>query len=258
MSMANKGVSRETEEPASVLNALSEGSRQTRTLAECLAVDQARLARATLPDAGAEVFRTFDAAARLGILRRMQVEGATLLARYGLKDGLVRCKSHTSDTVRGWGCFIVGASPDLELSERLMHIASLADDAHFGVREWAWLALRPHLTVELKRSITLLLPWTTEPSERLRRFSSEALRPRGVWCSHIPSFKKDPSPGLALLQPLRADPSPYVQDSVANWLNDAGKTSPEWVRSVCSEWQLGHISPATRRICARALRNLKL
>ena len=113
MSMANKSVSRETEEPASVLNALSEGSRQTRTLAECLAVDQARLARATLPDAGAEVFRTFDAAARLGILRRMQVEGATLLARYGLKDGLVRCKSHTSDTVRGWGCFIVGASPDL-------------------------------------------------------------------------------------------------------------------------------------------------
>ena len=112
MSMANKSVSRETEEPASVLNALSEGSRQTRTLAECLAVDQARLARATLPDAGAEVFRTFDAAARLGILRRMQVEGATLLARYGLKDGLVRCKSHTSDTVRGWGCFIVGASPD--------------------------------------------------------------------------------------------------------------------------------------------------
>jgi 3-methyladenine DNA glycosylase AlkC len=235
---------------------LDQGTAESRTLADCLAVDQTRLIREALPDAGESALRTVDAAAGSGILRRMQVMGTVLSARYGLDEGLDRCGGHASDTVRGWACFIVGASPDLDLPTRLERIAPLADDAHFGVREWAWLALREHLAKDVARGIALLVPWTAVASERLRRFASEALRPRGVWCPHIPSLKKDPSPGLALLQPLNADPSPYVQDSVANWLNDAGKSSPEWVRAVVDGWQQGQASIATRRICARALRRL--
>lgn len=235
---------------------LDQGTAESRTLADCLAVDHARLVRSVLPDAGGPALRAVDAAAGSGILRRMQVIGAVLSVRYGLDEGLERCRGHTSDTVRGWACFIVGTSPDLDLPTRLARIAPLADDAHFGVREWAWLALREHLAKDVEQAIPLLVPWTAAASERLRRFGSEALRPRGVWCPHIASLKKDPSPGLALLQPLNADPSRYVQDSVANWLNDAGKSTPDWVRTVCSEWQRGQNSPATRRICARALRHL--
>ena len=141
--------------------------------------------------------------------------------------------------MRGWACFLVGALPDVSLQARLDRIRPLADDAHFGVREWAWLAVRPRLADDLQASVQALRPWTQDRSERVRRFASESLRPRGVWCAHIAALKSDPAIALPLLEPLRADPAAYVQDSVANWLNDASKDQPAWVRAVCARWLAG-------------------
>lgn len=116
--------------------------------------------------------------------------------------------------------------------------------------------MRPHLAQELAAAVAQLAAWTADPSERLRRFACEALRPRGVWCAPIAGFKQQPEGGLSILAPLRADASIYVQDSVANWLNDAGKDQPDWVPALCAQWLQGEPGAATRRICQRALRNL--
>ncbi|MGE8614246.1 MAG: DNA alkylation repair protein [Achromobacter veterisilvae] len=225
------------------------------TLTECLAVDFAALMQAVAPDAGDGAVNAMRAQAALGISRRMALAARLLEERLG-PDGFETLKAHRSDTVRGWACFMVGAMPAATLRERLDLIRPLADDAHFGVREWAWLAVRPQLAAELDAAVELLRPWTGDPSERVRRFASESLRPRGVWCAHIAALKTDPGRALPLLEPLRADPAAYVQDSVANWLNDASKDRPDWVRGVCARWSKGHPAEATERICKRALRSI--
>jgi 3-methyladenine DNA glycosylase AlkC len=225
------------------------------TLTECLAVDFAALMQAAAPQAGADAVAAMRAQAALGISRRMALAAHLLDERLG-PEGFEMLKAHRSDTVRGWACFMAGAAPAATLDECLARIRPLADDAHFGVREWAWLAVRPRLAADLDEALRLLRPWTAEPSERLRRFACESLRPRGVWCAHIAALKADPGRALPLLERLRADPAVYVQDSVANWLNDASKDRPDWVREVCARWSAGRPAAATERICKRALRSI--
>lgn len=255
MTSARKGAIRAADIPADVLHALSRGQMQSATLAECMALDQAMLVRTVFPGLSASALKAVNVACALGVLKRMACIGAVLLDELGT-DGIAQCQSHAADTVRGWACFMIGAQPALDLQARLTSIRPLADDVHFGVREWAWMGVRPHLAQELAESIAHLAPWTAEPSERLRRFASEALRPRGVWCAHIAALKREPAQALPILSPLRADPSAYVQDSVANWLNDAAKDQPVFVRDLCTQWLQGASTDATRRICQRAQRNL--
>jgi 3-methyladenine DNA glycosylase AlkC len=255
-STPRKGATRAADIPADVLQALSRGEMQSATLAEGLALDQAVLLRTVFPDLSPRVLEATDAACQLGILKRMAGIGAALLHELG-PVGIARCQTHASDTVRGWACFMICAQQGLDLPARLTAIQTLADDAHFGVREWAWMAIRPHLIQQLDTAIVCLTAWTALPSERLRRFACEALRPRGVWCAHSAALKQQPERALPILLPLRADPSGYVQDSVANWLNDAAKDQPGWVRDLCAQWLQGEPANATRRICRRAQRNLK-
>jgi len=209
-----------------------------------------------LPEIGRDAIAQMQAGAGLGVTQRMALAGTLCCAHFG-EAGLKKLSTHRSDTVRGWACYAIAALPDLTLEKRVILIRPLADDPHFAPREWGWLALRPHFIAELEKAISLLTPWTHEASEFLRRFASEALRPRGVWCAHITALRKTPALGLPLLEPLRADPSRYVQDSVANWLNDASKDAPDWAREVTSRWLAESPCTATQRIVTRALRTLR-
>jgi hypothetical protein len=52
----------------------------------------------------------------------------------------------------------------------------------------------------------------------------------------LPTFKKDPSPILQILETLKDDPEEYVRRSVANNLNDISKDHPDLVLDICERW----------------------
>lgn len=233
-----------------VVAELNAGTRESANLAEGLALDMPTLLSNVAGDWADDVA----CPKKPTITKVMNVIGNVLAEQPS--DELGRLANHTSDTARGWACFAIGRIDGLSLTQRLKRIQPLADDRHFGVREWAWLGIRQHIVEDAEQAVTRLIPWTKRKSEYLRRFATEATRPRGVWCKHIDLLKQTPQIAAPLLEPLRSDPSKYVQDSVANWLNDAGKTQPDWVRDVCDRWSKESATPETVRIVKRATRNL--
>ena len=247
-----KSVRRMSDITAERLAELNNGTAETTVLTECLAIDFALLMRTAFPDIPAELHQRLDGSTA-GITARM-AQAAELLHTHGT-IGLSDLNSHLSDTIRGWACYFIAQQQHLTLAEKLELIRPLADH-HFGVREWAWLAMRSDLIAQPELSFSLLLPWTNDPSYKIRRYVCEAVRPRGVWCAHFNLLKTQPELALPILEALRRDPEIYVQDSVANWLNDASKTKPDWVRSLCDSWLQESPSPATIRICKRALRTI--
>lgn len=237
------------------LSALDAGLAASRTLSDALAIDHTTLFRNVFPDADAALRAEVAEAQQLGILKRMTRIGAALAIRCDSAE-VDDMAAHPSDTVRGWACFLIAAQPPATPVVVLDRLRRFADDEHFAVREWVWMAARPVLVTELDASIDMLAAWTGDPSERVRRFASEALRPRGVWAAHIAALKKQPERGEPILHPLRDDPSRYVQDSVANWINDAAKTRPDWAVELCDRWGAASDDVATARIITRALRSL--
>jgi 3-methyladenine DNA glycosylase AlkC len=246
--ITRKGSLKSIDVPLDVLNQLNSGEIETVNLAECLAVDFAVLIERIVPELATVAKNRLLPAD--GITRRMAAMGRLLLEHCGAA-GVRDLEKHPSDTVRGWAAYLLAAIPNLFLEQRLDSIRPLANDHHFGVREWSWLAIRPYLANQINEAIPLLIPWVDESSPNLRRFAIEVTRPRGVWCTHIPQLKEHPELGLELLEPVRADESPYVRDSASNWLNDAAKSQPEWVKMVCARWQLESSVPQTKKLCTR-------
>lgn len=239
------------------LVAVNSGRAQARTLTEALGIDHSTLLASVVPNAPDSLTAAVAEAQQLGILKRMHAIG-TALHETLAGSQLAALSEHPSDTVRGWACFALAADPEsARIASVLEYTRPFADDSHFAVREWAWMATRAHLTSDLPESISRLSSWTGDPSERVRRFASEALRPRGVWARRIPELLNDPELGLPLLEPLRADPARYVQDSVANWINDAAKSQPEWALGLARRWRAESPTPETERILTRGLRSLQ-
>lgn len=218
--------------PPHILDRLNKGREETKTLSECLAMNQSTLLKALIPDVLTNALRN-DLREADGIVARMRLIGEVLADS---PEAFAVAASSAADTARGWSCFAIGALPDLSLEDRLARIRPFAADPHFGVREWAWLAVRPYVHAELDEAFRLLASWPTDLDENVRRFASEVTRPKGVWCPHIKELKENPTKGLVILDQLKADPAKYVQDSVGNWLNDCAKDRPYFVRETLDRW----------------------
>jgi 3-methyladenine DNA glycosylase AlkC len=232
-----------------ILNELNSGQREASNLMEMLAVDIGVLLHHVLP-----TFNYPTLPASLGVTKKYWLIATELQKQFDLSL-FESLKAHSSDTIRALACCLIGLQP-LSFAEKLELVYPLADDHHSGVREWAWMALREDCTIALEHSIALLIPWTADPSCNIRRFASELTRPRGVWCKHIRALREQPWLGLPILLPLRSDPTKYVQLSVGNWLNDAGKDHAKWVKDLCEAWVEASCTKDTDKICRRAMRNL--
>ncbi|MBI1766669.1 MAG: DNA alkylation repair protein [Acidobacteria bacterium] len=261
-----KGARRINEIPPDVLAQLNRGELATANLVEWLALDQRLLLQAVLPELGlqAAIPATLAAIARLkkpSAAQLIPVIGRALLpvvkAQAKRKSSFAGLAAHPSDVVRSWACHVVGGDAELPLAQKLDAIRPFAADAHFGVREIAWMAVRDALARELSAAIRGLSAWATDADENIRRFASEATRPRGVWCKHIDALKKNPELGYPILEPLHSDPAKYVRDSVANWLNDASKSQPGWVEDVCTHWAETSPTKETAYIVNKALRTIR-
>ena len=261
-----KGAIRRSEIPPEVLTALNEGREETITLVEWLAIDMPTLLRSILPDVGLseaveELGNIADGLVDEGVTKRLKAIGAALFEatrdhpkQSGIYEALA---SHKSDMVRAWTDFMLTADRDIELGDRLEAARRFAADRSVGVRECAWDSFRPYIAAGLDRGFQLLKPWVGDSDPNIRRCAVESTRPRGVWTAHIEALKEDPEPGLALLEPVRSDPSQYVQRAVANWLNDASKSRPDWVRLVCARWTDESQTKATAWTVNHALRTLR-
>ena len=262
--LQRKGAFRMALIPPEVLEALNDGLLETVNLNEFMALELPRLARGVAAQIGLDAAseRLGDTFAMLAAFKPMQRHGHIARALYDLtaahpeRDAVAhRLATHPSDVARCWATQWIPMS-GLSLAGQLEATRRFAADPHFGVREMAWMAVRDATIRSLDEALERLQPWTADPDPNIRRFASELTRPRGVWCAQIERLKAEPWLALPLLEPLRADPSRYVQNSVANWLNDASRTQSDWVKATCDRWLAECDSAETGYIVRRASRTL--
>lgn len=250
--------------PPEILEKLNNGEIATVNLMEWLAIDQRLLLKNTLNlFQRSQYYNTvIDKIENLKkptinlVNETIGSELYSLSHKAGDGDFFHMLSNHPADSVRCWACYFVSLAYQDNLQLLFENITPFAADAHFGVREIAWLSVRKYIVNEPQKSIDILSKWTRNSNPNIRRFASEATRPRGVWCAHIDVLKQKPELGLPILEPLKNDSSKYVQDSVGNWLNDASKTTPDFVRSLAEQWNVESQTKETKYIIKRALRSI--
>lgn len=265
MTEKRKGARSIKDIPNDILIQLNKGEIETANLTEWLAVDQRMLLENLLKQYDRTkylkpILEKVDQLKKQTVNSINETIGLQILdlaTENNDEDFLLTLSTHQADLVRCWAAYTIGRNNYFNLQEKLEKIQSFASDHHFGVREICWMTVRPDIAINLEESLSILVEWTTHENENIRRFASESTRPRGVWCEHIQELKQNPGLGLEILEPLRSDPSRYVQDSVGNWLNDASKSQPEFVVEICDEWLRESNTKETQYIIKKALRTIR-
>lgn len=258
-----KGAKSKATIPPSVLEQLNQGKIETANLVEFLAIDFYVLVE--------HVFQDFGKPSYINVIHQgfNQLEKRTVNTfQKSIGESLLLIKSenpncsiieflekHHSDVVRRWPCYYIGLNEAMGIENQFKQLEKFATDHHFGVREDAWLAVRNNVIKNLEYSISVLGTWIKSEKAYKRRFAIELLRPRGVWCKHINQLKENPEMVLPYIESLKDESDKYVQDSVANWLNDLSKSKPAIVLNRLENWDTENKN--TAYICKRALRTIK-
>ncbi len=251
--------------PAAILEQLNSGKIETANLVEWLAVDQKILLKSLLEGKGrieylVPILEDIEQLKKQTVNTINETIGKGLYKQALQTDDsqfLTEMVSHSSDLVRCWATYYIACDESRTLKEMLELIKPFAADSHFGVREISWLSVRKLISEDIDGSIEILSEWTKSKDANVRRFASEATRPRGVWCEHIDVLKRQPELGLPILEPMRSDKAKYVQDSIGNWLNDASKSQPKFVMELCERWRKESPCKETDYIIKKALRTIE-
>lgn len=114
--------------------------------------------------------------------------------------------------------------------DRAYSLRALAFFTRYSSAEFA---VRHFLLDDLAGTLEVMLGWSGDANEHLRRLASEGSRPRLPWSFNLTPLIENPAPVKPILDRLNADPSAYVRKSVANHLNDISKDHPalmlDWV-----------------------------
>lgn len=94
--------------------------------------------------------------------------------------------------------------------------------------------IRPFLNRWPDETLKVLHLWAEDENYHVRRLVSEGTRPRLPWAKAV---TVGPRQTLPLLDRLQADPTRYVTRSVANHLNDIGKSEPARVLDRLDAWR---------------------
>ncbi len=243
-----------------VIDYLNKGLVETKNLMEWLATDQLELLKLVLSEINKkEWYPDFETA--VNAQKKPTANSNTKVIGHTLgmltKEATIykTLKTHTSDLVRCWACWAESIHHDATY-DLLKTMKPYTADTHFGVREVVIFASKERMIEDLDTAINILSKWTTDKDENIRRFAVESLRPVGVWTKKIMAFQEQPEKGLSLIVPLKSDTSKYVRDSVGNWLNDASKSQPDWVKSICNEWDIQSPTKETKYIIKKGLRTI--
>ena len=164
---------------------------------------------------------------------------------------------HATDELIGVGMAPFFYLPHtLYVAERGLDHFDLSMDAQYELtkRFSAEASIRPYIARDPERTFAVLRRWTKDRSAHVRRLVSEGTRLRLPWAGRVAWLDAHPERVLELLDLLKDDPSTLVRRSVANNLNDLGKTHPRLLYRTCAAWLRG-ASSERRALVEHALRS---
>ncbi len=132
-------------------------------------------------------------------------------------------------------------------------LEALAYLTKYGSSEFA---IRSFTITDTNKVLVYLLELSNHDHDYVRRFASEACRPKLPWAISVKALKEKNNliKILEILENLKEDTSLFVRKSVANNLNDISKIAPDLVLETAKRW-IGH-SDHTDWILKQGLRTL--